>query len=79
MRKMTNRKRVPGVGAPKDSCKDTTISQYLSNFYYITIIMAVTTLIAGWHIDNVWDGIVTMICGMVTIWMSYVTARGFKG
>lgn len=34
---------------------------------YITFLMGVTTIIAGWHITDVWSGIVTILCGLATV------------
>ena len=37
------------------------------HLYFTTWLMAFTTIIAGWHITDVWTGIVTALCGLVTI------------
>lgn len=50
----------------------------LSFDYYITILMTVTTLIAGWHIHDVWSGIITMLCGTITLLLSFHTVGGVK-
>lgn len=39
-----------------------------ADMFRMTVLMAVTTLISGWHITGIWSGIVTLICGMVTLW-----------
>lgn len=37
--------------------------------FWMTVLMAVTTLIAGWHIIDIWSGAVTLLCALVTIWL----------
>lgn len=37
--------------------------------FWMTVLMAVTTLISGWHITGIWSGIVTILCALVTIWL----------
>lgn len=39
-----------------------------ADMFRLTCLMTVTTIIAGWHITCAWSGIVTLICGMVTLW-----------
>lgn len=56
---MKNRKRASDAGASQDSNKHT--------LYYITYLMAVATVISGWHIVDVWSGIVCLICFMATL------------
>ena len=38
------------------------------NIFCMSALMTVTTIIAGWHITDVWSGLVAMLCGLVTIW-----------
>ena len=76
---MTNKKKgAHDVGASKGSKENAKISHYLGILYYTTFFMTITTLIAGWHIEDVWDGIVTALCGLVTIWLSFATIGGLK-
>lgn len=49
-----------------------------THLYYITWFMALTTLIAAWHIKDVWGGIVTMMCGIVTIILTAIMIGGNK-
>lgn len=56
---MKNRKRASDVGTSQDSNKNT--------LYSITALMAVATVISGWHIVDVWSGIVCLICFMATL------------
>ena len=37
------------------------------DMFRLTCLMMITTIIAGWNITSVWSGIVTLICGMVTL------------
>lgn len=37
--------------------------------FWMTVLMAVTTLISGWHITGIWSGVVTILCALVTIWL----------
>lgn len=38
--------------------------------FLMTVLMVVTTLIAGWHIIDIWSGAVTLLCALVTIWLA---------
>lgn len=38
--------------------------------FWMTVLMAVTTLIAEWHITDIWSGAVTLLCALVTIWLA---------
>lgn len=76
---MTNKKKgAPDVGAPKGSKVNAKINHYLGILYYTTFIMTITTLISIWHIEDVWDGIITALCGAVTMWLSFATIGGLK-
>lgn len=37
--------------------------------FLMTVLMVVTTLIAGWHIIDIWSGAVTLLCALVTMWL----------
>ena len=74
---MKIKKRTSDAGTSKVR-ENALISPYLKHVYYITLLMAITTIIAGWHIDGVWDGIITILLGIATIWMSFLTIGGFK-
>lgn len=37
----------------------------------ITFLMLLTTLIAEFHISDAWSGVVSALCGIVTIILSY--------
>lgn len=39
------------------------------NIQALPYLMTVITLIASWHITDIWSGIVAMLCGLVTIWI----------
>lgn len=39
-----------------------------ADMFRMTCLMTITTIIAGWNITCAWSGIVTLICGMVTMW-----------
>ena len=41
------------------------------HLYCITFILALTTIIAGWHITDIWDAVITALCGSVTMWLSF--------
>ena len=72
-----NKKRTSDAGTSKVH-EDALISPYLKHIYYITYILAITTIIAGWHIENIWDGIITIILGLMTIWLSFISTGGPK-
>lgn len=67
---MNKTRKAPDVGASKGSRK-ATISQSFSHSYYITILMGMTTVIAGWNITGVWSGIVALLCAMATVGLFY--------
>ena len=67
---MNETRKAPDAATSQGSRK-ATISQSLSHFYYITILMGVTTVIAGWNITGIWSGVVALLCAMVTIGMFY--------
>lgn len=46
--------------------------------YCITILMAIATVISGWHITDVWTGVVTMICAVVTVLLVNEIIGGFE-
>ena len=46
--------------------------------YYITILMARTTALACWRITDVWNGVVALLCTMITIWMVYEKVGGME-
>lgn len=49
-----------------------------SHEYYITILMTVTSLIAGWHIKDVWSGIIALLCSLVTLWLVWDITGGVR-
>lgn len=38
----------------------------------ITIMLLIATVVAGWHIEDVWDGVVTMLCGIATLLINLI-------
>lgn len=38
----------------------------------ITILLVIATVIAGWHIEDAWDGVVTMLCGISAILINHI-------
>ena len=73
---MKKNEKAPGVGAPETQGVMPKIN--IAHSYYITLVMAVTTAIAGMNIKDLWSGIVTMLCALVTIWLVYETVGGFE-
>ena len=49
-----------------------------NHLYFTTWVMVFTTLIAGWHITDVWTGLVTALCGLVTIVLTNEIVGGLK-
>ena len=47
------------------------------DMFRLTCLMMITTIIAGWNITSVWSGIVTLICGMVTLWFMREEVRAY--
>lgn len=56
-----NEKRAPVAGTTKSP------NEYINSLYFITWLMVIATLISGWNIKDVWSGVVTVICGVVTM------------
>lgn len=48
-----------------------------ADMFRMTVLMAVTTLISGWHITGIWSGVVTLICSMVTLWFMREEVRAY--
>ena len=61
---MNKRKEPQKIAASKGSRSDI---KSLGFNYYITILMTVTTIIASWHITDIWSGIVALLCGGISI------------
>ena len=74
---MNETRKAPDAATSQGSRK-ATISQSLSHSYYITILMGITTVIAGWNITGIWSGVVALLCAMVTIWMVYDYVGGLE-
>lgn len=70
-KEMRNKRRAPH-GEPM---QDSRISR---TTYSITLLMCVTTLIAGWHIRDLWSGIVALLCGLITIGMVWEVIGGAR-
>ena len=70
------RKEPQKIAASKGSSMNVSIRKHL---YYITFILCITTIIAGWNIHDIQSGIVTALCGIVTIWLNWITTGGMKG
>lgn len=49
-----------------------------TDMFRLACLMLVTTLIAGWHITCVWSGIVTLICGVVTLWFVREEVKAYE-
>lgn len=45
--------------------------------YYITLIIGITTIIAGLNINGLWSGVVTALCAIATLLMIYDEVGGF--
>lgn len=46
------------------------------HMYYITALLAITTVIAGTHITDIWSGIISMMCAVATIWSMNISVGG---
>lgn len=73
---MKNNKKTPDVGASEVQRKNAVMSKINSCSYYITILMAITTVISAWNIMNLWSGMVTALCAVITIWQIYELVGG---
>ena len=65
---MKNKKRASTAGTVKGS-KETEHPVKIALLYCITILLAIATVLSGWHIEGIWDGLATMIMGTVTVIM----------
>lgn len=65
---MKNKKRASAAGTAKGS-KNTEHPVKIALLYCITILLAIATVLSGWHIECIWDGLATMIMGTVTVIM----------
>lgn len=63
---MRDVRRSPAAGTTK-APKETENPVRSSHLYFTTVMLAVSTVISGWHIEGAWDGIATMIMGTITI------------
>lgn len=73
---MKSNKKTPDVGASEAQRKNAVMSKINSFLYYITILMAITTVISAWNIMNLWNGMVTALCAVITIWQIYEIVGG---
>lgn len=74
---MGRREKASDVGASKaGGKKDIEISLKLRHAEYITWILTLTTIIAGWNISDIWSGIVTTLLGIMTISFNTIISTG---
>lgn len=72
---MNKRKEPQKIAASKGSSMNVSIRKQL---YYITLLLCITTTIAGWNIHDLWSGIIAALCGVITIWLVWITTGGIK-
>ena len=65
---MRPNKNAPAAGTAQGTKRGITTTP--SHSYYITWLMVVATLLAGWNIEDIWSGVVAGICGVVTVLMT---------
>lgn len=73
---MNDEKRASEAATSKGSKLNVSIRKHL---YYITFVLCITTIIAGWNIHDLQSGIVTALCGIVTFWLNWIITGGMKG
>lgn len=61
------RKRTASVAAEYGSEVKNIRNIYIPHLHYITWLSAATTIIASWHITDIWSGIVALLCGGISI------------
>ena len=71
----SKRKRASEAATSKGSRSDI---KSLGFDYYITILMTATTIIAGWHIHDIWSGVVALLCGIISISFSIYMMGGVR-
>lgn len=62
---MRDKKSAPVAGTTKGASKKLLYEQF------ITYLLVIATIISGWHIDDIWSGVVTMLCGTAAIGLFY--------
>ena len=65
---MNDVRRSPAAGTTKAPKKTESPVRY-SHMYFTTGLLAISTVISGWNIEGVWDGIATMVIGIITVLM----------
>lgn len=63
-------RKAPDVGASRGVMKGVKMStrnDCSTHLHYITALSAATTIIASWHITDIWSGIVALLCGGISI------------
>lgn len=78
MRKIRKASDVGASRGVNERSKNVYQNDCSTHLHYITWLSAATTIIASWHITDIWSGIVALLCSMVTIWMVYDYVGGLE-
>lgn len=63
-------RKAPDVGASRginERSKNVYQNDCSTHLHYITALSAATTIIASWHITDIWSGIVALLCGGISV------------
>jgi hypothetical protein len=68
--KMRKIRKASDVGASRgvsERSKNVYQNDCSTHLHYITWLSAATTIIASWHITDIWSGIVALLCGGLSV------------
>lgn len=67
MRKIRKASDVGASRGVNERSKNVYQNDCSTHLHYITALSAATTIIASWHITDLWSGIVALLCGGISI------------
>lgn len=67
MRKIRKASDVGASRGVNERSKNVYQNDCSTHLHYITALSAATTIIASWHITDIWSGIVALLCGGISV------------
>jgi hypothetical protein len=67
MRKIRKASDVGASRGVNERSKNVYQNDCSTHLHYITWLSAATTIIASWHITDIWSGIVALLCGGLSV------------
>jgi hypothetical protein len=67
MRKIRKASDVGASRGVNERSKNVYQNDCSTHLHYITWLSAATTIIASWHITDIWSGIVALLCGGISV------------